>query len=144
MFPSVASLLVHEPPMRLIDEVVGESPNGLVCRTRITDDFVFLREGEVDVVVCLELVAQAVGCCVGLAEVRKSEAPRGGLVVGCRDARFNVEKLLLGDELYIRVERQWVREPAASFIGEVVRNDEVLAKVEISVISGMSIDGLGA
>lgn len=139
-FPPVADLLDHEPPMRLVDEIVEELPEGLVCRATIGDDFVFLRDGEVDALVCVELVAQTVACCVGLADVRRSDAPRGGLIVGCRDARFNVERLAVGDELVVRVKRQWVKEPAASFTGEVLRGSDVLATVELAVIAGTSVE----
>lgn len=130
--------------MLLVDEIVEELPAGLVCKAAIRDDFVFLRGEEVDALVCVELVAQAVGCCVGLADVRQNDAPRGGLIVGCRDARLFVEKLHLGDELLVRVKREWVREPAASFSGEVRRGDELLATVELAVVAGTSVEALMA
>jgi predicted hotdog family 3-hydroxylacyl-ACP dehydratase len=142
-FPPVDTLLLHEPPMRLVDEVVGELPSGIVCKTTISPKFVFLRDGEVDALVCVELVAQAVACYVGLAEVRENQAPRGGLIVGCRDARFHVERLRLGDELLIRASRTWIRHPAASFSGEVSRNGTILATVELAVIAGVSIEDFG-
>lgn len=44
-FPAVAELVAHEPPMRLVDEIVEERSGGLVCETTIGDDFVFLRNG---------------------------------------------------------------------------------------------------
>ncbi len=134
-FPPVDRLLPHGPPMRLVDAVVAESEDGLVCRARIGDDFVFLRDGEAEIAVCVELVAQTVGCLVGLRDVREGRAPKPGLLVGCRDARFHAEKLRRGDELTIEIKTQWIREPVASFVGSVVRADDVLADVELVVVS---------
>jgi len=128
--------------MRLVTEIVEELDAGLICRVAIGQDFVFLRAGEADAVVCVELVAQTVACFVGLAEHREGIAPRGGLLVGCRDARFHVEKLRAGDDLLVRVQRQWIREPAASFTGSVTRGAELVADVELSVVSGVSVDSL--
>lgn len=141
--------------MRLIESVVEERSDGIVCRVVIDDRFVFLRDGTAEIAVCMELVAQAVGCCVGLEELRRGEEPRGGLLVGCRQADFAPGRLHAGDELLVTVEKLWVREPIASFSGEVtrVRRDptgattkpakpgeagEQLASVELSVVHGLS------
>lgn len=125
--------------MRLVDAVVEVLTDGLVCTTRVGPDFVFLRDGRADVAVCLELIAQAVACYSGLADRRKGLAPRAGLFVGCRDARFHADALTAGDELRITVHEEWVREPAASFRGEVARGADVIATAVISVVSGIDL-----
>lgn len=125
--------------MRLVDRVLEELPGGLSCQTRIGPDFVFLRDGRVDIAVCLELIAQTVACYSGLADRRKGLTPRGGLFVGCRDARFHAGEIRQDDELRIDVHQEWVREPAASFRGEVTRGAETLATAVISVVSGIDL-----
>lgn len=133
-FPDVAELLPHGPPMRLVDGIVETVPDGIVCRTRIGDDFVFLRGDEVDVVVTIELVAQTIGCYAGLRDHAEGKPSRPGLLVGCRTARFVAPCLRRGDDLLIRVTSQWVRESVASFTGEVTRDGQLVASVELSVV----------
>lgn len=134
-YPPVAGLLPHGPPMRLVDSIVGEIEGGLVCRAIIGDDFPFLRDGEAELVVCVELVAQSVGCFTGLEDRRRHAEPRPGLLVGCRDARFTGEPLRAGDELVITVVTRWVREPVACFHGTVERSGATIADVEVTVVA---------
>jgi predicted hotdog family 3-hydroxylacyl-ACP dehydratase len=135
MYPSVASLLPHGPPMLLVDAIVAEVEGGLVCRSVIREDFPFLRDGEAELVVCMELVAQTVGCFTGLVDGRRGGKPRPGLLVGCRDARFTGEPLRVGDELTITIATRWVKEPVACFHGFVERRDARIAEVEITVVA---------
>jgi predicted hotdog family 3-hydroxylacyl-ACP dehydratase len=144
--PGVERLLAHGPPMRLIDSVVEAHTKGVTCRAKIAEDFVFLRDGEAESVVSVELVAQAIGCFVGLSDFRDGHPPRKGLLVGVREASFSEKKLRVGDELVVTAEEQWIRESAASFSGEVRRGDELLARVVLLVVSGIdpaSLDGGG-
>lgn len=134
-YPPVSALVPHRPPMRLVDAIVGEVDGALVCRTEIKDDFVFLRDGQAELAVCVELVAQSVACFAGLRDVREGRRPKAGFLVGCRSARFDGEPLRPGDTLDITVKSSWVREPAASFAGRVVRRDAVVADVEVVVVS---------
>lgn len=133
-YPAVERLVPHGPPMRLVDEIVGTVPDGIVCRTRIGDDFVFLRGDEVDIAVTIELVAQAIACYSGLRDHAEGSVPKPGLLVGCRTAKFVAPCLRRGDELLITARSQWVREPVASFTGDVTRDGEVIASVELSVV----------
>lgn len=126
--------------MRLIESIVDELDDGLVCKAVVHEDFVFLRDGGAEVAVCLELVAQSIGCYAGLADLRRGATPRPGLLVGCREARFCGDPLCLGDVLLVKVQKLWVREPVASFTGEVTREGERLARVEVCVVSGLSAD----
>jgi predicted hotdog family 3-hydroxylacyl-ACP dehydratase len=145
-FPPVEALLPHAPPMRLIDSITEEIEGGLVCKVVVDDGFVFLRDGEAELAVCIELVAQCIGCLAGLRDLRRGSPPRPGLLVGCRDARFHGEKLRAGDELAVKVETQWIREPVGNFRGQVKRRGDVVAEVEVMVIStdGDLVETIGA
>jgi predicted hotdog family 3-hydroxylacyl-ACP dehydratase len=135
LYPTVASLLPHRPPMLLVDAIVGEVEGGLVSRAAIREDFPFLRDGEAELVVCMELVAQTVGCFTGLVDRRRGDKPRPGLLVGCRDARFSGDPLRVGDELSITIATRWVKEPAACFHGVVDRRAARIAEVEVTVVA---------
>ena len=126
--------------MRLLDEVVGESEETLVCRTTIREEFPFLREGEAEVAVCLELVAQTVACLTGLSDRRRNAEPRPGLLVGVRDAKFVGAPLRVGDELDTTVTKRWVRDPVACFHGFVERRSERIAELEVTVVATDDLD----
>lgn len=134
-YPSVEQLLPHGPPLRLIDSILGEVDEGVICRVDVGEEFVFLRDGEAELVVCVELVAQAIGCLAGLRDHRSGQKPKPGLLLGCRDARFEGAPLRPGDQLTVTAKSQWVREPIASFTGSVERRGERIAEVEIMVIA---------
>jgi predicted hotdog family 3-hydroxylacyl-ACP dehydratase len=134
-YPTVANLLPHRPPMRLIDAILDEKERGLVCRVVIRDDFPFLERGEAELVVCVELIAQSVGCFTGLVDQRNGKRPRPGLLVGCRDARFAGDPLRRGDDLTVTIETRWVREPVACFLGRVDRASARIASAEVTVIA---------
>ena len=127
--------------MRLIDTLVEESSDSLVCRTTIREDFPFLRDGEADVIVCMELVAQAVACLTGLVDHRRNIDPRPGLLVGCRDAHFTGASLRVGDELCNTVKKRWVRDPVASFEGFVERDSQRIAELDVTVVATDDIAG---
>jgi predicted hotdog family 3-hydroxylacyl-ACP dehydratase len=74
-----------------------------------------------------------------LTDRRAGKKPQPGLLVGCREAKFFGEGLRVGDELLVTARALWTRPPVASFAGEVKRGGEVLAKVEVSVVDGVSV-----
>jgi len=134
-YPPVAKLLPHGPPMMLVDSIVDETEGGLVCRVVIAPDFPFLKDGEAELVVCVELIAQTVACLPGRVDHKKGTPPRPGLLVGCRDARFSGEPLRPGDDLTVAVQTRWVREPVACFVGSVDRASARIADAEVVVVA---------
>src|SRR5262245_17976102 len=75
-FPPVTELLPHRAPMLLVSEVIRATDDGVTCTAVVGEDFPFLRNGEADISVCVELIAQAAGCCVGLADLREGRSPQ--------------------------------------------------------------------
>jgi hypothetical protein len=57
------------------------------------------------------------------------------LLVACKTARFHGDSLRVHDELTVSTKKLWVREPVASFSGQVTRADALLAEVELTVIA---------
>jgi predicted hotdog family 3-hydroxylacyl-ACP dehydratase len=65
-----ADYLPHQPPMRLIDDIVEVAEHRVVCRTTIHPDCVFAIDGVVHPSAMIEFVAQA---CAIYARVRSAE-----------------------------------------------------------------------
>ena len=124
----------HRLPMLLLDEVVADTEDSVLCRATIRPDCVFLENGAVSPLVLLEIVAQACAVYVGVKARREGKAPQVGMLVGCREAELLVEKLTPGDELTVEVHRQFGQLQVAAFTGTVSRGDEVCARVTVSVV----------
>ena len=134
-----ADFVPHRPPMLWLDEVGGDTASSVVCYTTIRPDFVFLDRLDGDharPVVMIELVAQACAVYLGIKAVREGRAPRLGVLVGCREAEFFVERLVVGDELTVTVTRVGGEPEVSAFVGSVARGGAEIGRVSLSVIDG--------
>jgi len=87
-FPPVATLIPHEPPARLLREILEASAEGLTGIAQIPADSPFVQEGRVPSFLGLEAAAQ--GAAVLEALTRKETlGPRIGYLVGLRNARLH-------------------------------------------------------
>ena len=139
---SAADFVPHRPPMLWLDEVGDDTPSSVVCYTTIRPDFIFLdgldgldQEGASPVAM-MELVAQASAVYLGLKARRAGRPPRFGMLVGCREAEFFVDRLEVGDELTVTVERSFDEPEVSAFVGTVARGGAVIGRVSLSVING--------
>ena len=122
--------------MLLLDSVVAHGDRAIECRATIGEGHAFLENGEVDVVVCVELVAQAVAAYVGYQDRLAGREPKLGFIVSCREATFEVPALLLGDALIIQANHVWGEIEVGSFKGTVQRSGVTIAAVELGVYRG--------
>ncbi len=136
--PELAELVPHRPPMRLLDSVVAHGERTITCAATIGPDHAFLEDGAVDVLVCVELVAQAVAAYVGYQDYLAGRRPKAGFIVSCREASFEVSALALGDSLTVEARHVWGETEVGSFKGSVQRGGIVVATVELGVYRGPS------
>src|SRR4030095_11268061 len=118
-YPSIDLLLPHERPMRLLDSVARADATSITCLYTIAHDCPFLEDGRVDVLVCVELIAQTVSAYTGMRMRQRGLPPKVGFFVRCRNADFFEGQLREGDELEITTEHLWGEEPYARFRGHV-------------------------
>lgn len=128
--------------MLLLDSVVAHGEREITCRATIGETHAFLEGGEVDILVCVELVAQAVAAYVGYRGRLAGQKPTIGFIVSCREASFNAPFLALGDTLTVLARHVWGDRDIGSFKGEVCRGEVTVATVELGVYRG-SLDGAG-
>jgi predicted hotdog family 3-hydroxylacyl-ACP dehydratase len=96
-----AKLLAHSAPMILIDEVVEHAPPRIVCRVRLRPDSLFVEDGRVPGVLCVEYMAQAIGCFAGFARLARGLPVRIGLLLGSRELKVEVAHLEVGADLLV-------------------------------------------
>ncbi|HEY0484563.1 MAG TPA: hypothetical protein VGD37_43880 [Kofleriaceae bacterium] len=129
-----ADHLPHQPPMRLIDDLVEVTEHRAVCRTTIHPDCVFAIDGLVHPGAMIEFVAQVCAIYLGVRSARTGDPPRFGLIAACREITFAVDRFAVGDELTIVANKVFGQGPIATFTGTVVRGDTLCATLELSVV----------
>jgi len=141
-FGPITDYLPHRPPMLLIDHIDEISSHSTVCRTTIRPDCVFVRDGAVHPSAMIEFVAQV--CAIGATGTtgRSGEPPRMGVIVGCREISFTVDRFVVGDELTIAVSKIIGEEQLAVFNGTVSRAGEVCVTMQMSVADAKLASGL--
>ncbi len=135
-FPDIADLVPHRHPMLLLDAVVDYAQSVIVCTARIDQGHPFLEGEVVDALVCVELVAQTVAAYAGYQDHLAGRAPSLGFLVSCREARFDVATLALGDALRVEARHTWGDDRLGSFAGRVLRKGEEVASIEVGVYRG--------
>jgi predicted hotdog family 3-hydroxylacyl-ACP dehydratase len=142
--PGITELVPHRGAMLLLDSVVGYQDREITCRATIGENHAFLEAGEVDILLCVELVAQAVSAYVGYRDYVAGEPPKLGFLVSCREASFEVPSLALGDTLTVEARHVWGENEVGSFKGRVLRDGKTVAAVELGVYRGPLDVGMGA
>jgi 3-hydroxymyristoyl/3-hydroxydecanoyl-(acyl carrier protein) dehydratase len=88
-FPPVSTLIPHEPPARLVRDILEASAEGLTGWAEIPAASPFVEEGRAPVFLGLEAAAQGAAVLEALSR-RDASGPRIGYLVGLRNARFHV------------------------------------------------------
>jgi predicted hotdog family 3-hydroxylacyl-ACP dehydratase len=122
--------------MLLIDHVVTWVEGSITCAASIGKDHPFLDDGKVDMMVCVELVAQSVAAYAGYADHVRGRPTKVGFLVSCREASFDADGLVAGDELEVTAKHLWGETSLGSFGGHVTRRGVRIATVEIGVFGG--------
>lgn len=100
--PPLDRLIPHRPPMRLIEEVLGESAEGFVCRGRIPAEL--STDGAASPLLGLEMGAQAAAVLAALGREGVAGGEPGlGYLVSIREARFECPELPAERLLTVRV-----------------------------------------
>lgn len=132
-FPAIAELLPHRPPMLWLDQVVAREGDAIHCRLTVREEHVFVSAGEVEPLVSVEWMAQAVGALVGLFDRAREQAPRPGYLIAVPEASFSVERFVVGDVVDVYARRAWGDESLASFECRCERAGELAATTQVSV-----------
>jgi predicted hotdog family 3-hydroxylacyl-ACP dehydratase len=133
---SLASLVPHRPPMLLVDELVSHEGRGIVCRTTIREDHLFLQRDGVSSILAIELFAQTAAALVGLLAPPGGPSLAQGALLGSRQISLYTDVLKVGDVLEIHCTESWTIEMAAQIDCALYRGTEKIAEGTINVMAG--------
>lgn len=132
-YPAIAELVIHRPPMLLLDRLVDTSDTSATCEVTLSTDSTFIRQGRARAVVSLEYMAQCVAVFAGYQRYIKGKKPTIGYFIGARDVVLGADMLEAGDRLLVRAEHSWIGEKTASFKCSVERGAQTIATAMLSV-----------
>jgi len=130
---SLASILPHQPPMVLLDRVIGYDDDSLIAEVTITDGSLFITNEGVPGHVGIEYMAQACGAFAGVHSLDSASPVRIGLLLGTRDYRVMVPYFRRGDRLSIAVSMVFRDESIAAFACTITVAGKLAAEAQLKV-----------
>ena len=104
-YPAITELVPHAHPMLAVDELVEWELGRARVKLTLRPDNLFVRDGVVEGVVALELMAQGVAACLGHEAFRAGDSVRVGMVIACRKLTLHRDEIAVGEELWVSAER---------------------------------------
>lgn len=119
--------------MKLVDRLQETDDGSATTMATVTDAWPLCRQGHVEAVVMMELIAQSVAVVQGWQDrdTRKQGMP--GLLVGIRKATLMTSHVPVGTTLTVRVKSLRAYRNYAIFAGTVRDDSAVICEAEIQV-----------
>jgi predicted hotdog family 3-hydroxylacyl-ACP dehydratase len=127
----IEALIPHRDRMRLIGEVLAVDDDKAVTSSAVTENWPLYRDGSVDVLVTIELVAQTAALLEGWKRQQSKRGGTKGWLVGIKTADFLLPRIPLPATLITEVRRDYALEGYAVFEGTVRLGTEVVATISI-------------
>ena len=106
-YPDMAMLVLHRPPMLLLDRLVETTEKTSLCEVTIGPQTLFLEPEGVPAYVGLEYMAQAIAVHGGYISYRAGEPVSLGFLLGTPQWRSACRVFTLGQTLHIHVRHIW-------------------------------------
>ena len=130
---SIAELLPHAPPLRLLDRLLGYDDTAARSEVTLRPDHPFARAGRVGAHVGLELMAQGCGAHVGALARERGTPVRLGFLLGSRDFRADPAGFAVGDRLEIVVEQAMNEAGMGVYDCRIERDGAVVASARLTL-----------
>ena len=127
----IEELIPHRGRMRLIGEVVNVDDDAAVTSSVVTEEWPLYRDGSVDVLATIELVAQTAALMEGWKRLQTGRKGAEGWLVGIKTADFRLPRIPLHATLITEVRKDYAMESYAVFAGTVCVGTEEVAVVSI-------------
>ncbi len=130
----IENLIPHRGRMRLIGEVLTLDHDRALTSSTVSENWPLYRDGAVDTLVAVELVAQTAALLEGWK--RQQSGGQGGTkgwLVGIKEADFRMPCIPLSATLVTEARRGYAMEGYAVFEGEVRLGSDPAAIVSIQV-----------
>ena len=130
---SIEELLIHRPPMLLLDKVIGYNEAGVVASVIINESSPLLTQEGVPGHVALEYMAQACGAYAGAMALDAGAPVKIGLLLGTRMCRVLVPWFRIGDQLKVWASIVFHDEQLAAFDCKIEIGDRLVADAQLKV-----------
>ena len=127
----IETMIPHRGRMKLIEKVVAVDDQKAVTVATTSEDWPLYRDGSVDVLVTIELVAQTAALLEGWKRLRSGRGGTTGWLVGIKSADFSLPRIPVPDTLTTEVTKSYAVEGYAVFDGTVRMDDRVLATLSV-------------
>jgi predicted hotdog family 3-hydroxylacyl-ACP dehydratase len=134
--PPIAELVPHTGRMRLIDELLAFDGSRAACRVTLRPDSPFVEAGEIEGLVAIEYMAQAVAAFAGMKARSAGEPVRIGFLLGTRELVLHADRFAAGDELRLEVAHVWGEDQLGVFECTVSRGGVLVASATLNVYQG--------
>jgi predicted hotdog family 3-hydroxylacyl-ACP dehydratase len=137
----IDQLIVHRPPMRLLDGIVQISELKAVAAVLIKRDNPFFEEPHGLPAYCgLEMMAQTIAAIDGYRQLSRGLAPKIGFLLGSRKYESQVDYFREGAGLRIAVTMVFTDGQMFSFDGRVLEHDAEIGRANLNVYAPDSPD----
>lgn len=136
LFTSVQDLVLHRPPLLLLESLAGWGEGRAEAVVDPVDSTLFaLSDGKVPAWVGLEYMAQAISAYAGIMALQNGEQPSIGFLLGTRRYDCRVDTFSPGQKLRVKV-REIFRDEnnLVLFDCQILDGDYLLASAEIKAI----------
>lgn len=127
-------LLPHREPMLMISDIMEMNQESIICCSHIQQNNPFLEEGMLPTYVGLELVAQASGLHLAMAQQDHAlKTPKAGAIVAVRDMKLSDVKINSGASLKVCSTFLGGSQQAAMFEGSVFLGAQEVCTVKVTI-----------
>jgi len=114
--------------------VVAVDDEKAVTFAAVTEDWPLYREGTIDILVTIELVAQTAALLEGWKRLKSKRGGATGWLVGIKKADFRYPRLSVPTTLITEAVKSYALERYAVFTGTVSSGSEVVATMQIQAL----------
>lgn len=130
---SIDALLIHRPPMLLLDKVVSYDDATLIASVIITGSSQFLTSEGVPGHLAIEYMAQVCGAYAGAMALDAGAPVKIGLLLGTRLCRVLVPWFRVGDRLFISASLVFHDAQIAAFDCKIEIEGQLVAEAQLKV-----------
>lgn len=130
---NIEDLIPHRDRMKCIEEILEVDDDHCVTKAVASPNWPLCREGRIDSIITIELVAQTAAAYVGWGERSKGTPAGKGFIVGIKKAALETPDIAAGSQLIISCKKTVTLENYAEFEGDVWDEERVYGRVQIQV-----------
>ncbi|MCP4135318.1 MAG: hypothetical protein GY754_30395 [bacterium] len=132
---NIEDYIPHRDRMKLIEEVLEVADGRSVTVSTVSEQWPMFRDGYVNPIIMIELVAQTSSLAVGWKKRNEEKVGGKGWLVGLKEASFDIESLPLNTRLVTEIDERYSHDNYVVLDGSVFleekHEDKKIAKIAI-------------